>query len=865
MNLLVVNSNAEVTILGTEKSDALNLHNSPSGIVVHFADSGPVTVPVATRVRFEAGDGDDFVTLDFANGNPLPEFGFSFDGGRSSRTGDSIKLQGTTSFTAQGQPQQQDNASTLNINGHVTEFLNTEHVTLANLGSVQWTTNGTVDDYRVSDMLVDKAAAVTWSGTSGKFVTSNFVVVDTPALTLNLGSGDGASTVDVITVDYNATAARLLTNLTLQTGAGRDELHVNLDNATPGANHATITWDAGADNDVLVATTNSDMTLSDSSIRTANGAVVRLENFSGEHASLTGGAAANRFTLDQWSGVAALDGGLGTDTVQISLRGGTVTTVDRLVLIGDVITSASSQTATIQGDIDLGSTTHTLRVSDGTPATDLQIDASLVGTGGLIKDGVGTAMLTGNNSYSGTTDVAAGTLNVRGDQSTGRVNVRSGATLTGDGRVGATSAAGTVSPGNGIGQITVAGLALSSTARSQFELRGEKAGVDQDVIVAQGSVTLAGVLSVTTGFVPAVGSSFMLIDNDGTDLVRGNFTNLGEGATFTVGTSTFQISYRGGTGNDVVLTTIQNTAPKFPNRTITEQLDEGGIAILRGDISEPDPTDIFFLEVNWGDGTPLETFAFAPGTPTAELSHRYLDDPTDSATYQVDLLWRDQHGGFNTGSLPVRVANVAPQIAPIDNVVLTEPGLLLQPGTFSDPGADRWQAFVDYGDGGGLEPLPMHGQDFTLAHQYHDYGFYNARIIVQDDDGGTATRDFAVRVWPLGSALPGDANRDGHFSSQDLVLAFAGGAYETDEPATWETGDWNNDGVFNSSDLVLALSVSDYDPNLVVASVAATALDTSLSDEADPLDKQLASLVGHRLNGKRTMLAVDELFADYDN
>jgi hypothetical protein len=53
-----------------------------------------------------------------------------------------------------------------------------------------------------------------------------------------------------------------------------------------------------------------------------------------------------------------------------------------------------------------------------------------------------------------------------------------------------------------------------------------------------------------------VGTSFTLINNDGTDAVVGTFKGLPEGATLTSGGMTFQISYVGGTGNDVVLTRI---------------------------------------------------------------------------------------------------------------------------------------------------------------------------------------------------------------------------------------------------------------------------------------------------------------------
>ena len=55
---------------------------------------------------------------------------------------------------------------------------------------------------------------------------------------------------------------------------------------------------------------------------------------------------------------------------------------------------------------------------------------------------------------------------------------------------------------------------------------------------------------------PAIGSAFMIIQNDGIDAVVGNFAGLLQDATFVLGGMTLQISYTGGTGNDVVLTRI---------------------------------------------------------------------------------------------------------------------------------------------------------------------------------------------------------------------------------------------------------------------------------------------------------------------
>src|SRR4029079_544828 len=71
----------------------------------------------------------------------------------------------------------------------------------------------------------------------------------------------------------------------------------------------------------------------------------------------------------------------------------------------------------------------------------------------VAKDGTGKWILTGNNSYSGTTNVNAGPLLINGTQTgTGLTTVASGATLGGTGTLGgALTNNGTVSPGASVG------------------------------------------------------------------------------------------------------------------------------------------------------------------------------------------------------------------------------------------------------------------------------------------------------------------------------------------------------------------------------------------------------------------------------
>ena len=103
------------------------------------------------------------------------------------------------------------------------------------------------------------------------------------------------------------------------------------------------------------------------------------------------------------------------------------------------------------------------------------------------------------------------------------------------------------------------------------------AGTSYDQIDVTGTVSIQSAkLTLSLGYTPNVGDSFILIVNDGTDAISGTvktsdgFT-LAQGDTFTSGGYTFQISYTGGTGNDLTVTVVNNApvldATKSPTLT----------------------------------------------------------------------------------------------------------------------------------------------------------------------------------------------------------------------------------------------------------------------------------------------------------
>ncbi|MCU0794348.1 MAG: autotransporter-associated beta strand repeat-containing protein [Akkermansiaceae bacterium] len=208
--------------------------------------------------------------------------------------------------------------------------------------------------------------------------------------------------------------------------------------------------------------------------------------------------------------------------------------------------------------------TLTVNTTAGAPSS---FGGIITGNLALTKAGSDVLTISATNNYTGPTTVTGGSLLVNGNISTSLLTtVQTGATLGGSGTVGdlTIDSGGFFSPGNSPGIMTVDG-AYTQNGTLVAELNGLTPGTGHDQVVVNGSVNLAGALSLSFNtFTPVNNDLIFILLNDDTDAISGTFTGFSQGTIVgSYGGYDWQISYQADQagnsftgGNDVALQAI---------------------------------------------------------------------------------------------------------------------------------------------------------------------------------------------------------------------------------------------------------------------------------------------------------------------
>src|SRR5262249_34874610 len=171
---------------------------------------------------------------------------------------------------------------------------------------------------------------------------------------------------------------------------------------------------------------------------------------------------------------------------------------------------------------------------------------------------------------------------------------------------GITATGGRILPGTAsiIGTLTSSGATLNAATTLAIKLQTTIAGNIADKLVVNGNANLGGsTLQVfpQAGFLSPVGDTFTLVAEGGTGTITGTFANA---SPFSIpGNGQFQLGY---SATATTLTHI-NTPPVLSGVSVTSPIFETQTATLSGTITDPDPLDTFTLQINWGDGSPVQT------------------------------------------------------------------------------------------------------------------------------------------------------------------------------------------------------------------------------------------------------------------
>ncbi len=199
---------------------------------------------------------------------------------------------------------------------------------------------------------------------------------------------------------------------------------------------------------------------------------------------------------------------------------------------------------------------------------------ALSGTGPVLMSG--SYSLSGSHGYSGTMTVQDHLQLDNADLS--QASIVLAGYLSGSGAVGAVDwiAFGKISLGDE--QIDTGNLSATGLGELTLQIEDNTPGVSHGKLRVAGSVELGTSKTLSTNFnsnfVPIVGQELVLIDNDGSDLIGGAFTNRPEGSVVIHNGAELQVSYSGGDGNDLSLTCI--SAPRVWSGTVSGLWSEPG-------------------------------------------------------------------------------------------------------------------------------------------------------------------------------------------------------------------------------------------------------------------------------------------------
>lgn len=318
---------------------------------------------------------------------------------------------------------------------------------------------------------------------------------------------------------------------------------------------------------------------------------------------------------------------------QLLLKGtdGQTVTVHDLVMNGGLIvygvSTSDNFVETLAGAVTLQTSTLNTMAVNGSAnfAETLNVTAPISGAGSLRINGVGgnvgTVLLAGNNTYSGPTTVAAGTLVINGANGNSAITVNSSGTLSGTGSVG--------------GPVTVlAGGNLTPGIPARGALMPAIGTLTAGPTTVGGTVTMKITRDATPTSDRLIAPSVVV--NAGATLTVNNFG----GIDFAAG-DTFALFSAPISG---AFSTINLPALSDPNLAWTNKLAvDGSIAVVSTSTVNPNPAPITFtadgenLTLSWPLDRTGWTLQVQTNSTAVGLSNNWVDVPGSITTNSITM------------------------------------------------------------------------------------------------------------------------------------------------------------------------------------------------------------------------------------
>ena len=444
------------------------------------------------------------------------------------------------------------------------------------------------------------AGLVVGQAVTGSGIPAGAYIAYMTGTTITLNTLTTGANTTVVTSAQTTTTSQSFANTTLNAGAsgvsvnanggGGTVLNLNAITRNNGSTLA-VTLPSGTQSATNGVTTTSTTFLNNNVLASAAGGTAFATVGDNDWASLSGnnivglvagggsytttsvaGTTASNYTngnIDVTSSEGLLSGVITPNTFRFNTTGANTVTLaagNNVIGAGGILVTSAvgNNLSTITGGDVMGSTIgKDLVVIQNNTGNGLTIASNIVNNGtatSLTKSGAGLLTLSGTNTYTGSTYVNAGTLSVIGSLSSGSVGVSSGATLRGTGSIGgATTLASGSTLAAGVNASTIGSLTFTSTldvTAATVSLKLNSTSGTFDSFIANG-LTLGGATLSLVDLGSGVwtgASSFTILNNTSGNSVSGTFFGLTEGASLTVGSNNFTVSYLGGTGNDITLT-----------------------------------------------------------------------------------------------------------------------------------------------------------------------------------------------------------------------------------------------------------------------------------------------------------------------